>query len=215
MKKSHLPLFSSIIFFYLIGSLCIWEAAVLEKVLLFPPEEKENLTCLPCAGNSMSHNSFVWEDLRKQLNYCLPSCREENGGSVYGFSKCKQPQPGPKGSESPNSFLDQESRRRRFTIADSDQLPGYSVETNILPAKMREKTPSYGTLLSVHFSSPPPSLFGTVGWIWQTWRVIWGKHKPQWNSKYETFIHLSKAKAGWVITPPGIQAQWGEIMLQF
>lgn len=72
------------------------------------------------------------------------SPREENGGSVYGFSKCKQPQPGPKGSESPNSFLDQESRRRRFTIADSDQLPGYSVETNILPAKMREKTPSYG-----------------------------------------------------------------------
>ncbi|XP_036728103.1 connector enhancer of kinase suppressor of ras 3 isoform X4 [Balaenoptera musculus] len=72
------------------------------------------------------------------------SPREENGSSVYGFSKCKQPQPGPKGSESPNSFLDQESRRRRFTIADSDQLPGYSVETNILPTKMREKTPSYG-----------------------------------------------------------------------
>ncbi|MBZ3880649.1 Connector enhancer of kinase suppressor of ras 3 [Sciurus carolinensis] len=61
-----------------------------------------------------------------------------------GFSKCKQPLPGPKGSESPNSFLDQESRRRRFTIADSDQLPGYSVETNVLPTKLREKTPSYG-----------------------------------------------------------------------
>ncbi|CAN0499773.1 unnamed protein product [Rangifer tarandus platyrhynchus] len=72
------------------------------------------------------------------------SPRGENGGSVYGLSKCKQPQPGPKGSESPNSVLDQESQRRRFTIADSDQLPGYSVETNILPAKMREKTPSYG-----------------------------------------------------------------------
>nr|XP_012615314.1 connector enhancer of kinase suppressor of ras 3 isoform X1 [Microcebus murinus] len=73
------------------------------------------------------------------------SPRDENGSFVYGgFSKCKQPLPGPKGSESPNSFLDQESRRRRFTIADSDQLPGYSVETNILPTKMREKTPSYG-----------------------------------------------------------------------
>ncbi|XP_032506716.1 connector enhancer of kinase suppressor of ras 3 isoform X3 [Phocoena sinus] len=79
------------------------------------------------------------------------SPREENGSSVYGFSKCKQPQPGPKGSESPNSFLDQESRRRRFTIADSDQLPGYSVETNILPTKMREKTPSY----AFPFPSPP------------------------------------------------------------
>ncbi|KAM6180759.1 connector enhancer of kinase suppressor of ras 3 isoform 2-T2 [Erethizon dorsatum] len=73
------------------------------------------------------------------------SPRDENGSFVYGgFSKCKQPLPRPKGSESPNSFLDQESRRRRFTIADSDQLPGYSVETNVLPTKMREKTPSYG-----------------------------------------------------------------------
>ncbi|XP_073750222.1 connector enhancer of kinase suppressor of ras 3 isoform X3 [Callorhinus ursinus] len=73
------------------------------------------------------------------------SPRDENGSFLYGgLSKCKQPLPGPKGSESPNSFLDQESRRRRFTIADSDQLPGYSVETNIQPTKMREKTPSYG-----------------------------------------------------------------------
>ncbi|XP_005608227.2 connector enhancer of kinase suppressor of ras 3 isoform X1 [Equus caballus] len=73
------------------------------------------------------------------------SPRDENGSFLYGgFSKCKQPLPGPKGSESPNSFLDQESRRRRFTIADSDQLPGYSVESNVLPTKMREKTPSYG-----------------------------------------------------------------------
>ncbi|XP_073928086.1 connector enhancer of kinase suppressor of ras 3 isoform X4 [Castor canadensis] len=72
------------------------------------------------------------------------SPRDENGSFVYGGPKGKQPLPVPKGSESPNSFLDQESRRRRFTIADSDQLPGYSVETNILPTKMREKTPSYG-----------------------------------------------------------------------
>uniref|UniRef100_A0A671G042 CNKSR family member 3 n=1 Tax=Rhinolophus ferrumequinum TaxID=59479 RepID=A0A671G042_RHIFE len=73
------------------------------------------------------------------------SPRDENGSSVYGgFSKCKQPLPGPKGSESPNSFLDQESRRRRFTIADSDQLPGYSMETSVLLTKMRQKTPSYG-----------------------------------------------------------------------
>ncbi|KAM9234576.1 connector enhancer of kinase suppressor of ras 3 isoform 2-T2 [Dugong dugon] len=73
------------------------------------------------------------------------SPRDEKGSFAHGgFSKCKQPLPGPKGSESPNSFLDQESRRRRFTIADSDQLPGYSAETSLLPTKMREKTPSYG-----------------------------------------------------------------------
>ncbi|KAM5283607.1 connector enhancer of kinase suppressor of ras 3 isoform 1-T2 [Hipposideros larvatus] len=73
------------------------------------------------------------------------SPRDEDWSSVFGgLSKCTKPFPGPKGSESPNSFLDQESRRRRFTIADSDQLPGYSVETSVLPTKMRQKTPSYG-----------------------------------------------------------------------
>ncbi|KAK1337918.1 hypothetical protein QTO34_001020 [Cnephaeus nilssonii] len=83
--------------------------------------------------------------LCKQLHDCPLPSRNENGSFVYGGpSKCHRPAPGPKGSESPNSFLDQESRRRRFTIADSDQLPGYSVETNILPTKMRQKTPSYG-----------------------------------------------------------------------
>ncbi|KAM7117337.1 connector enhancer of kinase suppressor of ras 3 isoform X2 [Ciconia boyciana] len=71
--------------------------------------------------------------------------RDEKGSFVYGgANKTSQPLPGPKGAESPNSFLDQESRRRRFTIADSDQLPGYPMEANILPAKMREKTQSYG-----------------------------------------------------------------------
>lgn len=73
------------------------------------------------------------------------SPRDENVSSSYrGHTKSKQPLPGRKGSESPNSFLDQESQRRRFTITDSDQLPGYSVGTNILPIKMRGKTPSYG-----------------------------------------------------------------------
>ncbi|XP_067149688.1 connector enhancer of kinase suppressor of ras 3 isoform X2 [Apteryx mantelli] len=73
------------------------------------------------------------------------SPRDEKGSFVYGGgNKPSQPLPGSKGAESPNSFLDQESRRRRFTIADSDQLPGYPVEANILPTKMREKTQSYG-----------------------------------------------------------------------
>ncbi|KFP45414.1 Connector enhancer of kinase suppressor of ras 3, partial [Chlamydotis macqueenii] len=73
------------------------------------------------------------------------SPRDEKGSFVYGGgNKLSQPLPGSKGAESPNSFLDQESRRRRFTIADSDQLPGYPMEANILPAKMREKTQSYG-----------------------------------------------------------------------
>ncbi|EMP38078.1 Connector enhancer of kinase suppressor of ras 3 [Chelonia mydas] len=83
------------------------------------------------------------------------SPRDEKECLVYGGgNKPKQPLPGSKGAESPNSFLDQESRRRRFTIADSDQLPGYPMEANILPTKMREKTQSYGEdVLCRYFSN--------------------------------------------------------------
>ncbi|XP_054578206.1 connector enhancer of kinase suppressor of ras 3 isoform X3 [Eptesicus fuscus] len=110
----------------------------------------------PPPTTSQSPESTMDASLKKEkpaiLDLYIPpppavpySPRNENGSFVYGGpSKCHRPAPGPKGSESPNSFLDQESRRRRFTIADSDQLPGYSVETNILPTKMRQKTPSYG-----------------------------------------------------------------------
>uniref|UniRef100_A0A8C9RH05 Connector enhancer of kinase suppressor of ras 3-like n=1 Tax=Scleropages formosus TaxID=113540 RepID=A0A8C9RH05_SCLFO len=49
----------------------------------------------------------------------------------------------PKGSESPNSFLDLESRRR-FTIADYDKLGVYPVEAKVLQTRMRERTPSRG-----------------------------------------------------------------------
>ncbi|KAG8123703.1 hypothetical protein E2320_019044 [Naja naja] len=71
--------------------------------------------------------------------------RDEKGNFIYGGgNKPRQPLPGSKGAESPNSFLDQECRRRRFTLIDSDPLPAYPRETNIPLAKMREKTPSYG-----------------------------------------------------------------------
>nr|XP_033792292.1 connector enhancer of kinase suppressor of ras 3 isoform X1 [Geotrypetes seraphini] len=79
------------------------------------------------------------------------SPRDDKGSFSYGaILKYRSPPPPPqrlpgsKGAESPNSFLDQESRRRRFTIADSDQLPIYPIEPNMLPARIREKTPSYG-----------------------------------------------------------------------
>ncbi|XP_076835262.1 connector enhancer of kinase suppressor of ras 3-like [Brachyhypopomus gauderio] len=49
----------------------------------------------------------------------------------------------PKGSESPNSFLDLESRRR-FTIADADRLAAYPVEANVVHARLREKSTSRG-----------------------------------------------------------------------
>ncbi|KFQ56663.1 Connector enhancer of kinase suppressor of ras 3, partial [Pelecanus crispus] len=110
----------------------------------------------PTPTSTQSPESTMDTSLKKEkpaiLDLYIPpppavpySPRDEKGSFVYGGgNKLSQPLPGSKGAESPNSFLDQESRRRRFTIADSDQLPGYPVEANILPAKMREKTQSYG-----------------------------------------------------------------------
>ncbi|XP_064505263.1 connector enhancer of kinase suppressor of ras 3 isoform X3 [Pseudopipra pipra] len=110
----------------------------------------------PPPTSTQSPESTVDTSLKKEkpaiLDLYIPpppavpySPRDEKGSFVYGGgNKHSQPLTGSKGAESPNSFLDQESRRRRFTIADSDQLPGYPLEVNILPAKMREKTQSYG-----------------------------------------------------------------------
>ncbi|XP_051657640.1 connector enhancer of kinase suppressor of ras 3 isoform X1 [Manacus candei] len=110
----------------------------------------------PPPTSTQSPESTVDTSLKKEkpaiLDLYIPpppavpySPRDEKGSFVYGGgNKHSQPLAGSKGAESPNSFLDQESRRRRFTIADSDQLPGYPLEVNILPAKMREKTQSYG-----------------------------------------------------------------------
>ncbi|NXA39200.1 CNKR3 kinase, partial [Eudromia elegans] len=110
----------------------------------------------PVSTSTQSAESTMDTSLKKEkpaiLDLYIPpppavpySPRDEKGSFVYGGgSKPSQPLCGSKGAESPNSFLDQESRRRRFTIADSDQLPGYPVEANILPTRMREKTQSYG-----------------------------------------------------------------------
>ncbi|KFQ70636.1 Connector enhancer of kinase suppressor of ras 3, partial [Phaethon lepturus] len=110
----------------------------------------------PPATSTQSPESTMDTSLKKEkpaiLDLYIPpppavpySPRDEKGSFIYGGgNKPSQLLPGYKGAESPNSFLDQESRRRRFTIADSDQLPGYPMEANILPAKMREKTQSYG-----------------------------------------------------------------------
>ncbi|XP_062863424.1 connector enhancer of kinase suppressor of ras 3-like isoform X2 [Trichomycterus rosablanca] len=49
----------------------------------------------------------------------------------------------PKGSESPNSFLDKESHRR-FTITDYDKLAAYPVEANVVQTQFRERNLSRG-----------------------------------------------------------------------
>ncbi|XP_069463850.1 connector enhancer of kinase suppressor of ras 3 isoform X1 [Ambystoma mexicanum] len=109
----------------------------------------------PSSTTTQSPESTLDSSLKKEkpaiLDLYIPpppavpySPRDEKGSLGYGgVSKHRQPSPGTKGAESPNSYLDHESRRRRFTIADSDQLLVYPVEANVLPTKMRDKTPSY------------------------------------------------------------------------
>lgn len=116
-------------------------------------------------------HSWARELVCELPSHYILSSRDENRSFAYGgSSKGKQQLSGRKGSESPNSFLDQESQRRRFTIADSDQLPAYSVGTNVLPTKMRKKTPSYGkfscvclALLFLFSSLPHPFLIWGSG----------------------------------------------------
>ncbi|KAJ1154856.1 hypothetical protein NDU88_007599 [Pleurodeles waltl] len=108
----------------------------------------------PSSTSTQSPESTLDSSLKKEkpaiLDLYIPpppavpySPRDEKGSLGYGgVSKHRQTPPRSKGAESPNSYLDQESRRRRFTIADSDQLLVYPVEVNALPAKMRDKTPS-------------------------------------------------------------------------
>ncbi|XP_067845655.1 connector enhancer of kinase suppressor of ras 3-like [Heptranchias perlo] len=70
--------------------------------------------------------------------------RNDQGDLDYEeVSKHGPIRPVPKGSESPNSFLDQEYQRRRFTIAEYDQLPPYAFEVPT-PTRMRDKTQLYG-----------------------------------------------------------------------
>lgn len=68
----------------------------------------------------------------------VPSHREVRTDTVSSISKR------PKGSESPNSYLDKESRRR-CTIGDYDKMSaGCPIEANVIQPKMREHKPSRG-----------------------------------------------------------------------
>ncbi|KAE8601859.1 hypothetical protein XENTR_v10013816 [Xenopus tropicalis] len=86
--------------------------------------------------------------------------RTEVGSS--GSNRCVYPIPGSEGSESPNSFLDHESRRRWFTIANSDQLFSSPLEVKVQPAKLRDKTPSYASATSPAPLGLPNRLRSTI-----------------------------------------------------
>ncbi|KAG9336116.1 hypothetical protein JZ751_002463 [Albula glossodonta] len=68
----------------------------------------------------------------------IPYTPRDGKTSTYASNSKKQ-----KGSESPNSFMDKEGRRR-FTITDYSKLGIYPMESNVPKARLREKTPSHG-----------------------------------------------------------------------
>ncbi|XP_033873332.3 connector enhancer of kinase suppressor of ras 3-like isoform X2 [Acipenser ruthenus] len=72
----------------------------------------------------------------------VPYTPRDGKGGLHFSGVYKSPLK-PKGSESPNSFLDQESRRR-FTIADYDHLGVSPIEASVLPTKMRGRSQCHG-----------------------------------------------------------------------
>ncbi|KAI1895841.1 hypothetical protein AGOR_G00110920 [Albula goreensis] len=68
----------------------------------------------------------------------IPYTPRDGKTSTYASNSKKQ-----KGSESPNSFMDKEGRRR-FTITDYSKLGIYPMESNVPKARLRDKTPSHG-----------------------------------------------------------------------
>ncbi|KAK6490175.1 connector enhancer of kinase suppressor of ras 3-like isoform X1 [Huso huso] len=80
----------------------------------------------------------------------VPYTPRDGKGSLHFSGVYKSPLK-PKGLESPNSFLDQESRRR-FTIADYDHLGVSPIEASLLPTKMRGRSQCHGYLQ--HLSMP-------------------------------------------------------------
>ncbi|XP_068106180.1 connector enhancer of kinase suppressor of ras 3 [Hyperolius riggenbachi] len=76
------------------------------------------------------------------------------------YNRSQSAQPGKKGSESPNSFLDQESRRR-FTIADPDQLPigSYPCDVHIQSAILRDKSSISAKRRPLSMPAAPAEIF--------------------------------------------------------
>ncbi|XP_041105371.1 connector enhancer of kinase suppressor of ras 3 isoform X2 [Polyodon spathula] len=72
----------------------------------------------------------------------VPYTPRDGKGSIHFSGVYKSPLK-PKGSESPNSFLDQESRRR-FTIADYDHLGVSPIKASVQPTKMRGRSRCHG-----------------------------------------------------------------------
>ncbi|KAM7376524.1 hypothetical protein PAMP_006252 [Pampus punctatissimus] len=118
--------------------------APLKNMRWKPPVPQNNSSLIRAQSPCSSANGSTKREKPAILDLYIPppppmpyTPREARTDSFSSISKR------PKGSESPNSFLDQESRRR--TIADYDKLSfGCPIEANVIQPRMREHKPSRG-----------------------------------------------------------------------
>ncbi|XP_072907204.1 connector enhancer of kinase suppressor of ras 3 isoform X1 [Hemitrygon akajei] len=133
------------------ASTCNFTPAPLKNMRWKPPavQVSPSQTATPSTASTMEISQKKEKPPIKDLYIPPPPVvpytpRDDQGNLDYEeVSKHGPIRPVPKGSESPNSFLDQEYLRRRFTIADYDQLPPYKFEVPV-PSRMRDKTQLYG-----------------------------------------------------------------------
>ncbi|XP_048391901.1 connector enhancer of kinase suppressor of ras 3 isoform X4 [Stegostoma tigrinum] len=130
---------------------CNLTPAPLKNMRWKPPamQTSPSQTATPSTASTMEMSQKKEKPAIKDLYIPPPPAvpytpRNDQGDLDYEeVSKHGPVRPVPKGSESPNSFLDQEYQRRRFTIAEYDQLPPYAFEVP-KPTRMRDKTQLYG-----------------------------------------------------------------------
>uniref|UniRef100_A0A3B4UD07 CNKSR family member 3 n=1 Tax=Seriola dumerili TaxID=41447 RepID=A0A3B4UD07_SERDU len=119
--------------------------APLKNMRWKPPVPQNNSSLIRAQSPCGSANGTTKKEKPAILDLYIPppppvpyTPREGRTDSFSSISKR------PKGSESPNSFLDQESRRR-CTIADYDKLSiGCPITANVIQPRMREHKPSRG-----------------------------------------------------------------------
>uniref|UniRef100_UPI00398F4897 connector enhancer of kinase suppressor of ras 3-like isoform X1 n=1 Tax=Pristiophorus japonicus TaxID=55135 RepID=UPI00398F4897 len=130
---------------------CNFTPAPLKNMRWKPPavQTSPSQTATPSTASTMEMSQKKEKPAIKDLYIPPPPAvpytpRNDQGDLDYEEASKHGPiRPVPKGSESPNSFLDQEYQRRRFTIAEYDQLPPYAFEVP-MPTRMRDKTQLYG-----------------------------------------------------------------------
>uniref|UniRef100_A0A8C9QTL2 Connector enhancer of kinase suppressor of ras 3-like n=1 Tax=Scleropages formosus TaxID=113540 RepID=A0A8C9QTL2_SCLFO len=138
-------------------------------------------TQCPSIADSVKKEKPAILDLYIPPPPAVPYTPREGRTSVYTGESDK-----PKGSESPNSCLDKEGRRR-FPEADYEsRLPSYPVEVNVLQERRRERTSSHGKPRPL--SMPVDTCVGTSDPYPRPW-VQGGK-----GTKYAVPRYLSNEK---------------------